>query len=149
MSHNDRRRAILEAAGAEAAQRRPAEVIDLPLRSAFLTRPKTAQPDEPTPEPAPEAEPAQPVPHPGWIRYLPKVGEYLGLACLVLVAVMIFSGVRQTLILADVGRSTCSTLKIADEPEAQVFWTEEDAGSTVPKLRTRQFVACMRAGRPF
>lgn len=149
MSPNERRRAILEAAGAEAAQRRPAEVIDLPLRSAFLTRPKTAQPDEPTPEPVPEAEPAQPTPHPGWIQYLPKVGEYLGLACLVLVAVMIFSGVRQTLILADVGRSTCSTLKIADEPEAQVFWTEEDAGSTVPKLRTRQFVACMRAGRPF
>ena len=148
MSHNDRRRAILEAAGAEAAQRRPAEVIDLPLRSAFLTRPKAAEP-EPEPLPEPEPEPAQPVPHPGWIRYLPKVGEYLGLACLVLVAVMIFSSVRQTLILADVGRSTCSTLRIADNPETQVFWTEEDAASTVPKLRTQQFVACMRAGRPF
>ena len=142
MSHNDRRRAILEAAGAEAAQRRPADVIDLPLRSAFLTRPKTVQP---------EAEPAhaQPVPHPGWIRHLPKVGEYLGIACLALVGVMIFSGVRQTLILADVGRSTCSTLRIADDPEAQVFWTEEDTGSTVPRLRTAQFVSCMRAGKPF
>lgn len=140
MSHNDRRRAILEAAGAEAAQRRPAEVIDLPLRSAFLTRPKTVQP---------EAEPAQPTPHTGWIRHLPKVGEYLGIACLALVGVMIFSGVRQTLILADVGRSTCSTLRIADDPEAQVFWTEDDAASTVPRLRTAQFVSCMRAGNPF
>jgi hypothetical protein len=140
MSQNDRRRAILEAAGAEAAQRRPAEVIDLPLRSAFLTRSKTAKP---------EAEPAQPVPHPGWIRHLPKVGEYLGIACLALVGVMIFSGVRQTLILADVGRSTCSTLRIADDPEAQVFWTEDDAASTVPRLRTAQFVSCMRAGKPF
>ena len=143
MSHNDRRRAILEAAGAEAAQRRPAEVIDLPLRSAFLTRPKAAEPEA---EPVP---PAQPTPHPGWIRHLPKVGEYLGIACLALVGVMIFSGVRQTLILADVGRSTCSTLRIADDPEAQVFWTEDDAASTVPRLRTAQFVACMRAGKPF
>lgn len=144
MSHSDRRRAILAAAGAEAAQRRPAEVIDLPLRSAFLTRPKTAEPEA---EPAPA--PAQPVPHTGWIRHLPKVGEYLGIACLALVGVMIFSGIRQTLILADVGRSICSTLRIANEPEAQVFWTEDDPASTVPRLRTAQFIDCMRAGNPF
>ena len=68
---------------------------------------------------------------------------------MLLTVALVVSSVRSTLILADVGRATCSTLKIADKPEAQAFWTEEDPASTVPKLKTRQFVACMKAGEPF
>lgn len=140
MSRDDRIRSMLEEAGVESAVRRPADVISMPVRSKFLdnTAGKVA-----------ESAPAEPVPHTGWVRHLPKVGEYLGLACVVVALLMIWSGVRQTLILADVGRSTCSTLQVADTPEAQVYWTEEDPGSDVPQLKKRQFVACMKAGEPF
>lgn len=104
------------------------------------------------PAAAPSAEPAIPegvTVFPGYVGWMIRVGKYLGFLVVAVTLLMGYSWTRQTLILADVGRSTCSTLKIADNPEAQAFWTEEDPGSTVPKLRTSQFVACMRAGSPF
>jgi hypothetical protein len=154
---NDRTRSILEAAGVEHAARRPVasgEVIPLQLLvSKHLTRPSS--PPEAIPEP-PVAEPAaQPaIPEgvtvfPAYVGWMVRVGKYLGFLMVAVTLLIVFSWTRQTLILADVGRSTCSTLRIADDPEAQTFWTEEDASSTVPKLRTAQFVACMRAGSPF
>ena len=152
---SDRTRSILEAAGVEHAARRPVasgEVIALPLVSRHLTR--HSSPPEDIPEP-PVAEPAPPtIPEgayiwPEWMQWPLRLGKYLGFMCVLVAVLMAALSVRQTLILADVGRSTCSTLKIADNPEAQVFWTEEDPASTVPKLRTQQFVACMRAGLPF
>jgi hypothetical protein len=148
MSREDRIRGILEAAGVESAVRRPAEVV--PLRSAFLSR--TAGLPEPEPEPIVEAEPVVPegaYVWPEWMQWPLRLAKYLGFLCVLVAVLMTVAKVRETLILADVGRSTCSTLKISDKPEAQVYWTEEDAASTVPKLRARQFVACMRAGSPF
>lgn len=142
--NDDRIRRILEEAGVESEVRRPAEVIEMPVRSKFLAN--TAAPKAPAPVPIVEP---QPEPHTGWVRFLPKVGEYLGLLCILIGLLSAWSWARQTLILADVGRSTCSTLQVADTPEAQVFWTEEDPGSDVPKLKTKQFVACMKAGEPF
>jgi hypothetical protein len=156
---NDRTRSILEAAGVEHAARRPVasgEVIPLQLVSRHLTRPPSppeAIPEPPVAEPA--AQPAIPaIPEgvtvfPAYVGWMVRVGKYLGFLMVAITLLMAFSWTRQTLILADVGRSTCSTLRIADNPEAQTFWTEEDASSTVPKLRTAQFVACMRAGSPF
>lgn len=148
MSREDRIKGILQEAGVESAVRRPAEVIDLPVRSAWLA--KTAAPKQVEPEvrPAPEVPPDVKV-YPEWVGWGVRASKYLGFACVVVAVLLVWSGVRQTLILADVGRSTCSTLAIADTPEAQAFWTEEDPASTVPKLRTRQFVACMKAGEPF
>lgn len=119
-------------------------VLDHPLRSKFLSRTAT----QPAPEPAPEVPPDVRV-YPEWVGWAVRASKYLGFACVVVALLLTMSAVRQTLILADVGRSTCSTLAIADTPEAQAFWTEEDPASTVPKLRTRQFVACMKAGSPF
>jgi hypothetical protein len=153
---SERTRSILEAAGVEHAARRPVasgEVIPLPLVSRHLTArhaPPEAIPEPPVAEPA--AQPAIPEGAyiwPEWMQWPLRLGKYLGFLCVLVAVLVAVLSVRQTLILADVGRSTCSTLKIADDPEAQVFWTQEDAASTVPALRTHQFVACMRAGSPF
>ena len=140
MSRDDRILSMLAEAGVESAVRRPAEVIDLPLRSKFLAN--TAA----KPEPEPITEP-EPFPHTGWVRHLPKVGEYLGLACVVVGLLMVWSNVRETMILADVGRSTCSTLAVADTPEGQIYWLEPDPGSDVPKLKARMVAACYDAGK--
>lgn len=148
MSREDRIKGILQEAGVESAVRRPAEVIDLPVRSKFLSRTAGQPVIEPEAPPAPELPEGAKV-YPEWVGWAVRASKYLGFACVVVAALLTISAVRQTLILADVGRSTCSTLAIADTPEAQAFWTEEDPASTVPKLRTRQFVACMKAGEPF
>lgn len=148
MTDRSKIKGILEEAGATSAQRRPADVIDLPVRSTFLNR--TANPPTIAPEAPPEPEaPLGARIYPEWVGWAVRASKYLGFACIVVALLMIWSGVRQTLILADVGRSTCSTLAIADTPEAQAYWTEEDPASSVPKLKTRQFVACMKAGEPF
>lgn len=150
MSRKDRIRGILEEAGVESAVRRPAEVV--PLRSAFLSRTAGLPVAEPEPTPEPITEPVVPEGAyiwPEWMQWPLRLAKYLGFLCVLVAVLMAVAKVRETLILADVGRSTCSTLKISDKPEAQVYWTEEDAASTVPKLRARQFVACMRAGSPF
>jgi hypothetical protein len=141
---------ILKAAGAESASRR---VVEFPARSKFLDN--TAPGLRPAPElerpPVPAAPEIPPgaIEVPAWAAWGIRGAKYLGFACVFLGLAWAFSWTRQTLILADVGRSTCSTLRIADKPEAQAFWTEEDAASTVPQLKTRQFVACMKAGNPF
>jgi len=141
---------ILKAAGAESASRR---VVEFPARSKFLDN--TAPGMRPAPEPEPPPVPAAPEIPPGaievptWAAWGIRASKYLGFACVLLGLAWAFSWTQQTLILADVGRSTCSTLKIADQPGAQVYWTEEDAASNVPAFKARQFVACMRAGSPF
>lgn len=148
MSDRSKIKGILAEAGVESAVRRPADVIDLPVRSTFLNR--TAGQPAVAPEAPPEAvTPPDVKVYPEWVGWAVRASKYLGFACVVVAALMVWSGVRQTLILADVGRSTCSTLAIADTPEAQAYWTEEDPASSVPKLKTRQFVACMKAGSPF
>jgi hypothetical protein len=146
---DDRVSRMLAAAGVESDRRKPLPqgVLEHPLRSKFLDRTDRAIEALSDPAPTPEKLPGTEV-HPA-LWWAIRVGRYLGIACVALTIVMVFSWVRSTLILADVGRSTCSTLAVADQPEAQAFWTEEDPASTVPKLKTRQFVACMKAGAPF
>jgi hypothetical protein len=146
---DDRVSRMLAAAGVESARRKPLPqgVLEHPLRSKFLDRTERAIEALTDPNPPPEKLPGTEV-HPA-LWWAIRVGRYLGIACVLLVLVSAVMWIRSTLILADVGRSTCSTLAIADQPEAQAFWTEEDPGSSVPKLKTRQFVACMKAGEPF
>lgn len=148
MSRDDRILSMLAEAGVESAVRRPAEVIEMSVRSKFLNRTASPAVIEPEAPPAPEIPEGAKV-YPEWVGWTVRASKYLGFACVVVALLMIWSGVRQTLILADVGRSTCSTLAVSDTPEAQIFWTEEDPGSQVPKLKTKQFVACMKAGEPF
>lgn len=99
---------ILEAAGAEAAQRRPAEVIDLPLRSAFLNRTRGQPvPAEPEPPPKPEIPEGVRV-WPEWVVWAVRASKYLGFACVALAVVLAWSWARTTLILADVGGKSCA-----------------------------------------
>lgn len=118
---------ILQAAGAEHEARAPAEVINLPVRSKFLDR--TAQPF-----------PGKEVPT--WLARLLQVGPYLSVAMFAMMALVLWSGWRQTAILADIGRATCSA-------DGSYLWIEDDPGSSVPRMRDELLAQCARAYRMF
>lgn len=118
---------ILQAAGAEHEARAPAEVINLPVRSKFLDR---------TAAPLPGKE------VPTWLAMLLEAGPYLSAAMFAVMALMLWSGWRQTQILADIGRATCSA-------DGSYMWIEEDPGSTVPRMRDELLAECAKAYRMF
>lgn len=78
----------------------------------------------------------------GWI-----FAQYAAVCALLLTAIAGGLWVRKTLILAEVGQSTCSTLSVADTPEAQIYWLQPDPGSDVPELKARMVGACYEAAR--
>lgn len=104
---------ILQAAGAEHEARAPAEVINLPGKEV-----------------------------PTWLAMLLEAGPYLSAAMFAVMALMLWSGWRQTQILADIGRATCSA-------DGSYMWIEEDPGSTVPRMRDELLAECAKAYRMF
>ena len=78
----------------------------------------------------------------GWI-----FAQYAAVAVLLLTAIAGGLWIRKTLILAEVGRSVCGTLSVADTPEGQIYWLEPDPGSDVPEFKGRMVGACYEAAR--
>jgi hypothetical protein len=152
----DRIRSILEAAGVEAAQRRPvpeAEVVAFPLRSRFLDRTSV-----PLPAPEPEPEPEGIEVHPG-IWWAIRVGKYLGFACVVLIVLMVYSWTRTTLVLSDVGGKACAAGPInipaytCEVGAVDCFTVPQEAIVSGVKeqafTRNMALVGCADAGRLF
>ena len=117
---------ILASAGAEHSARH-GEVIDHPLRSKFLAR--TA------PKPLDGTE----VPTP--VAWLLLAGPYLAVLAVAAVAFLIYVGERRQMILADIGRTTCS----ADSS----LMLEYDPGSDVPKISDAVLIQCAKAHELF
>lgn len=115
----------------------PRNVLDHPLRSRFLSA--TA---------APEIKPGA-IDGASLMGRALIVGPYVGAVSLALVVIVAAMLVRQTLILAEVGEATCSTLAAADLPENQIYWLDTDPDSKVPLLKARQIAACADARRLF
>lgn len=121
---------ILGDASSEHSRRR-GEVVDFPLVSKHL---KATAPKEPE-----IREGAVRVPF-RFMLWLPRVGKYLGFACLLAVALNTATCVRREAIYADIGRTTCS-------PANSIMWLEESPGSHVPQLREEVLARCAEAMR--
>jgi hypothetical protein len=118
---------ILQAAGAEHEARAPADVVEFPVRSKFL--------DRTTAKPAGREVPT-------WLAWSLQIGPYVTVAMFAVMAAVIWSGWRQTAVLADIGRVTCSA-------DGSYLWVEEDPGSSVPRMREELLAQCARAYRMF
>lgn len=110
MTDPDRLSRILAAAGAEAAARKPAEVVNFPLVSAHLKR---------RPAPLPEPEPIDPVVPDGvrvwpeWIGWGVRTSKYLGFGVVIISLLLVGGWVRRTLINAEAGAVFCAAEPLA------------------------------------
>lgn len=124
-------REILAQGGAEHQTRRPAEVIEHPLRSKFLER--TSDKPEGTEVPSP-------------LAYALITGPYVSVAFLAMCFLWAAMGVHgyftRQAVLADIGRVTCSA-------DGSYLWIEDDPGSSVPRMRDELLAQCARAYRMF
>lgn len=120
-------REILEQGGVEHQTRRPAEVIEHPLRSKFLER--TSDKPEGTEVPSP-------------LAYALITGPYVSVAFLAMCFLWAAMGVHgyftRQAVLADIGEATCSA-------DMSLMWIEEDPGSNVPRLKDEVLRRCAMA----
>lgn len=119
---------ILTGAGVEHA-RRQGDVVEFPLVSRHLKATAPKEPDIP--------EGAVRVPF-RFMLWLPRVGKYLGFACLLAVGLNMATCAHREAIYADIGRTTCS-------PANSVMWLEESPDSHVPRLRDEVLARCAQA----
>ena len=140
MSREDRLSRILGKAAPdpesapEPVPERAENVLSLPVRSAWLKNTEQGLP----PPPGTEV--------PVWLGRLIVIGPYAAAVSLALVLLVLVGLIRQSLIYAEVGRSTCATVIY---PEDKLYWLAEDPGSEVPILKARQLSACDDARRLF